>query len=75
MMLEILGLVARVAFEVLLEVIWFWWPADRHEYNAYVDAVPPGEKPLSRRKWKAAGEPSHPEMTTHPETTTKTAGE
>ena len=69
MMLEIFGLVARVAFEVLLEVMWFWWPADRREYNAYVDALPPGEKPLSRRKWKAADEAGRRE------TTTKTAGE
>ncbi len=53
-MIEILGLIARIAFGVLSEVVWFWEPSDRPKYRHYKRALPPGETPLSRREWRAA---------------------
>ncbi|MDQ0734666.1 hypothetical protein QFZ50_001129 [Arthrobacter agilis] len=54
MLIEILGGIGRVALEVLLEIGCFWGRGDRREYRAYVDALPPGEKPLSKRKWRSS---------------------
>ena len=55
-MIEVLGLIARVVFGVLLETIWFWGPSDRREYRSYVESLPQGTPRLSRREWRAAGE-------------------
>ena len=52
-MIEIIGLVARIAFGVLVEVVWFWEPSDRPRYRDYVRTLPPGEKPLTKREWRA----------------------
>ncbi len=60
-MIEILGLIARVAFGVLLEVVWFWDPSGRRKYRDYLQAIPAGWTPLSKREWKAAGKPERPE--------------
>lgn len=65
MMLEILGLIARVAFGVLSEVIWFWDPWNRPKYCDYLKSVPAGQKALSKREWKAAGKPERPESAGH----------
>jgi hypothetical protein len=64
MMLEILGLVARVAFGVLLEVLSFWIPWDCPTYRGYLRTVPADTTPLSKREWKAAGKPERPESPT-----------
>lgn len=61
MMLEFLGLAARVAFEVLFELIWCWDPSDRLKYRDYLKTVPAGQKPVSKRQWKASGKPERPE--------------
>ena len=59
-MIEILGLVVRVAFGVLLEVVWSWDPSDRPKYRDYFKTILAGGTPLSKREWKAAGKPEHP---------------
>ncbi len=56
-MTEILGLIARVVFSVVLETVWFWWPSDRREYREYIDSLPRGTTSLSRRQWRKAGLP------------------
>ena len=59
-MIEILGLVVRVAFGVLLEVAWSWAPSDRPRYRDYFKTIPAGGTPLSKRGWKAVGRPERP---------------
>lgn len=53
-MIEVIGLIARVALGVLSEVVWFWEPSDRPKYRDYVKTLPPDRKPLTRREWRAA---------------------
>ncbi len=61
MMLEILGLIARVALGVLYEVLCFWSPSERpSSYGDYLKKVRAGTAPLTKRQWKDAGKPEQP---------------
>jgi hypothetical protein len=53
--IEVLVLVGKIVFEVLLETIPHWnWGSSGRKYRTYVHALPPGETPLTRRQWRAA---------------------
>ena len=63
-MIEVLGLAARIVFEVLLELLGWWDFSFRPGYRRYLRTVPAGEKPLTKREWKAAGKPERVEGST-----------
>jgi hypothetical protein len=52
--IEVIGLVARIVLEVVFETFPSWGFSGRRTYREYVRGLPPGEKPLGRRAWRAA---------------------
>lgn len=57
MILETLGLAARIFFEVLPDLIGALDFPGRSKYCDYLDTVPTGAAPLPKREWRAAGRP------------------
>jgi hypothetical protein len=50
--IEIVGLIARIAFEAVLETFPFWGSSGRRSYRDYVRALPSGSTPVPRRTWR-----------------------
>lgn len=52
--IEVIGLVARIVFELVIESFPYWGSSDRRTYRRYRRELPAGEKLLTRREWRAA---------------------
>lgn len=57
-MFEIVELVVRVIFTVLIETIGSGDLFGRSKYRRYLDTVAAGENALSKREWREAGRPA-----------------
>lgn len=58
--IEVIGLVARIVFELVIESFPYWGSSDRRTYRRYRRELPAGEKLLTQREWRAAERPVGP---------------